>query len=61
MFDFSDYLKDSKFYNVINKKVLGKIKDEFRGSVIIKFLGLKSKMNFVDDENGKKVKKRKRN
>ena len=57
LFDFSDYLKDSKFYDVINKKVISKMKYEFRGSVIIKFVGLKSKSYFIDAEDGKKVKK----
>ena len=33
LFDFSNYLKDSKFFDEINKKVIGKMKDEF--SVIL--------------------------
>ena len=28
LFGFSDYLKHSKFYDVTNKKVIGKMKDE---------------------------------
>ena len=28
-FDFSDYPQDSKFYDLANKKVIGKMKDEF--------------------------------
>ena len=55
-FDFNDYLKDSKFYNVTNKKVIDKIKDEFRGSVIITFVGLKSKIYFISAEDSKKWK-----
>ena len=31
LFDFSDYSKDSKFLNETNKKVIGKMKDEFGG------------------------------
>ena len=31
LFDFSDYSKDSKFFNETNKKVIGKMKDEFGG------------------------------
>ena len=30
LFDFSDYAKDSKFYDVTNKNVIGKMKDEFK-------------------------------
>ena len=43
-FDFSNYSKDSKFFNEANKKVIGKMKDEFGGVIIIEFVGLKSKM-----------------
>ena len=43
-FDFSNYSKDSKFFNETNKKVIGKMKDEFDGVIIIEFVGLKSKM-----------------
>ena len=31
LFDFSNYSKDSKFFNETNKKVVGKMKDEFGG------------------------------
>ena len=31
LFDFSDYPQDSKFYDLANKKVIGKMKDEFGG------------------------------
>ena len=44
LFDFSNYSKDSKFFNETNKKVIGKMKDEFGGVFITEFLGLKSKM-----------------
>ena len=43
-FDFSNYLKDSKFFDTANKKLIGKIKDEKEGKVIDEFVGLKSKM-----------------
>ena len=29
MFDFSNYSKDSKFFDDTNKKVIGKMKDEY--------------------------------
>ena len=44
MFDFSDYPRDSKFFDPVNKKVIGKLKDEFKGKTISEFVGLKSKM-----------------
>ena len=42
LFDFSNYSKDSKFFNETDKKVIGKMKDEFGGVIIIGFVGLKS-------------------
>ena len=62
--DFSDYLKNSKIYDVTNKKVIGKMKDELSGKVISELIGLKSKMYSlisVDDEEkirAKGIKKR---
>ena len=44
LFDFSNYLKDSEFSDDTNKKVIGKIKDEFGGVIATEFVGLKSKM-----------------
>ena len=44
LFRFSNYAKDSKFSDETNKKVLGKMKDEFGGVIITEFVGLKSKM-----------------
>ena len=44
LFDFSNYSKDSKFYDDTNKKVIGKMKDEYGGAIIDQFVGLKSKM-----------------
>ena len=43
LFDFSDYPLDSKFFDPANKKLIGKMKDEFKGK-INGFVGLKSKM-----------------
>ena len=52
LFDFSNFSKDSKFFNETNKKVIGKIKDEFDGIIVKEFVGLKSKMykKFDDKE-----------
>ena len=59
LFDFSEYLIYSTFYDPANKKVLGKIKDEFKGQIISEFIGLKSKMYSlisVDDKEASKAK-----
>ena len=53
LFDFSNYSKDSKFFNETNKKVIGKMKDEFGGVIIIEFVGLKSKMYSIKKIDGK--------
>ena len=34
LFDFSDYPLDSKFFDPANKKVIAKIKDEFKGKIV---------------------------
>ena len=44
MFDFSDYSKDLRLYDVVNIKVIDKIKDEVPENIINEFAGLKSKM-----------------
>ena len=44
LFDFSNYSKDSRFFNETNKKVIGKMKDEFGVIILTDFVGLKSKM-----------------
>ena len=45
LFDFTNYPKDAKFFDEANKKVIGKMKDEFSGVIVIEFVGLKSKMH----------------
>ena len=45
LFDFIDYLLNAKFFDQTNKKVIGKMKDEFRGKIISEFVGLRSKMS----------------
>ncbi len=44
LFDFSGYSKDHPCYNDINKKVLGKMKDELNGLPGSEMVGLRSKM-----------------
>ena len=53
MFDFSNYSKDSKFFDDTNKKVIEKMKDKFGGFIVIEFVGLKSKMHFMKKIDGK--------
>ena len=44
LFDFSNFPKESKFFDETNKKVIGKMKDEFGGVIVDDFVRLKSKM-----------------
>ena len=53
LFDFSNYSKDSKFFNGTNKEVIGKMKDEFGGVIVTEFVGLKSKMYSIKKIDGK--------
>ena len=59
LFDLSNFPVSSKYYCSDNKKVVGKMKDEYGGKSILKFVGLKSKMYSVLDEssNEKSTKK----
>ena len=54
LFDFSNYSKDSTFFENANKKVIGKMKDEYGGVIIDDFAGLKSKMYSIKKIDGKK-------
>ena len=57
LLDFNDYPLHSKFFDPINKKVIGKMKDEFKGKIISEFVGLKSKMySFISVDNEKVTK-----
>ena len=44
MLDFSNYSKDSKFFDENNKNVIRNMKDEYGGVIIDESIGLKSKM-----------------
>ena len=55
-FDLSDYQWDSKFFDPFNKKVIGKMKEEFKEKIIREFIGLKSKTYSLVDVDGKMVK-----
>ena len=53
LFDFSNYPKDSKFFDQADKKVIGKMKDKSEGKIIDEFVGLKSKMYSMKNIDGK--------
>ena len=61
MFDLSDITNDrfKKFYDVKNKKVLGKMKPEYANNKIQEFVGLRSKMYSIKFEDGQEHKKAK--
>ena len=55
LFDFSNYSKDSEFFDSTNKKVVGKMKNEFGGVIIDELIGLKSKMYSIKKIDGKET------
>ena len=62
LFDFSEYPKDHKCYNVKNKKKLGIFKDEIHGKILTEFSSLKPKMysfEFIKNNSIKNDKKHK--
>ena len=59
LFYFNGYPKDSKFFDLVNKKVIGKMKDEVKGKMISEFVGLKSKMYSLVVVGSEKIKKAK--
>ena len=59
LFDFSENPVDLKFYDSTNKKVVGKMKDEFKGQIITELIGLKSKMYTLTSIDNKEISKAK--
>ena len=52
LFDFSNISKDSKFYDNQSEMAVGRMKDEYKGIPINKFVVLKSKMHcMLSDDN----------
>ena len=51
LFNFSNYPKDSKFFDETNKKVIGKMKDESDGKIIMRLL---NQMHSMKGFDGKK-------
>ena len=54
LFDLSDYQWDSKFFDLFNKKVIGKMKEEFKEKIISEFIGLLDLVD-VDSKMVKRV------
>ena len=55
MFNFSDYPQDSKLFDSVDRKGIGKTKDNFKRKIISEFVRLKSKID-VDGKENKKAK-----
>ena len=53
LLDFSNFSKDSKFYDNQNEMVVGKMRVVNKGIPINKFFGLKSKMHSMLSDGGK--------
>ena len=58
-FDLSNYATDHPLYDPTNRKVPGKLKDEYPKTTIIRFIGLSSKCYAFETEDGDCVKKAK--
>ena len=58
LLDTSELPKENQLFSTVNKKVIGKFKDETNGTPIQKFVGLRSKMYSIK-VGGKEVKKAK--
>ena len=62
LFDLSNFPVSSKYYCSDNKKVVGKMKYEYGGKSIAKFVGLKSKMySILDESDNEKSTNKRRN
>ena len=44
LFELSNYQKDSNFFDFVNEKIIGKMKDVSQGKINDEFARLKSKM-----------------
>lgn len=59
MSDFTEYPDNSRFYDMKNKKIIGKMKDETKSVSIVEFVELKSQIDSYikeDKEGDKKAK-----
>ena len=53
LFDLNNYPKDSKFFDPVSGKVIGKMKDLSDGKINDEFVGLMSKMYSMKNIDGK--------
>ena len=53
LFHLSNYPKDSKIFDPVNEKIIGKMKDVSDGKINNEFVGLKSKMYYMKNIDGK--------
>ena len=51
-YDTSEYPTSHKLFNIKNKRVLGKMKDEYKGNLIKEFVGLRPKMYSILEADG---------
>ena len=51
--DFSNYPKNSKFFDEANKNIIGKMRDHSEGNIIDEFVRLKSKIYSMKNTDGK--------
>ena len=58
LYDTSDYPKDHVLFSNINKKVIGKFKDEVNGVPVNEFVGLRAKMYSIKTEDVEEDKKK---
>ena len=57
LYDTSNYPTDHPLHSTVDKKVIGKFKDELGGKVMTEFIGLRPKMySYVGDDSGKRAK-----
>ena len=57
LFGFSNFSKDSKFFDPTNKRVIGKMKGASEGKILNEFVALKSKMHSMKTIDGKEYSK----
>ena len=50
-FDLSDFSKNSKYYTDENKKVPGKMKDEYGGTPVLEYVGAEPRSYTLTDKN----------
>ena len=59
LFHLSNYPKDSKDFDSVNEKIIGKMKDESKGKINDEFVGLNLKMRSMKNVDGKENQARK--